>query len=112
MSKKHEGTEVEKTSILRQIRYEKRSIRSAIKGIPFVQMKKEHKPESFSGGLVSKLNTKKSKGTPEIDLDEYLFKRTARINCNVWKQFHPKKELILKNAKMLLKHYYSRVTNI
>ena len=58
VSKKHEGTEVEKDSLLRQIRYDKRSIGSEINELQFAQMRKDHTPASSDGGLMSKLNSK------------------------------------------------------
>ena len=49
VSKKHGGTAVERDSLLRQIRYEKRSIGSQIKELQFAQMRKGHTPAASEG---------------------------------------------------------------
>ena len=68
VSKKHWGTEVEKDSLLRLIRYDKHSIGSEIKEIQFAQMRKDHTPAPSEGGLMSKLSSKKAKSPPEVKL--------------------------------------------
>ena len=69
VSKKHGGTAIERDSLLRQIRYEKRSIGSQIKELQFAQMRKGHTPTTSEGGLMSKLSSKKAKSPPEVKLD-------------------------------------------
>ena len=68
VSKKHGSTQVEKDSLLRQIRYNKRSIGSEIKEIQFAQMRNDHTPAVSEGGLMSKLSSKKAKVPPEVKL--------------------------------------------
>ena len=46
VSTKHDGTDVERESILRQIRYEKRSTTSDIKDLQFAQIRKDHIPKT------------------------------------------------------------------
>ena len=68
VSTKHDGTDVERESILRQIRYEKRSTTSDIKDLQFAQIRKDHIPKSSDDSLVSKTKSKK-KSPPELKMD-------------------------------------------
>ena len=68
VSTKHDGTDVERESILRQIRYEKRSTTSDIKELQFAQIRKDHIPKSSDDSLVSKTKSKK-KTLPEVKMD-------------------------------------------
>ena len=72
---KYEGTEVEKD----QIRYDKRSISSEVKERQFAQMRKDHTPATSEGGLVSKLNSKKSKVHLRLNWMIYLLTPTTWI---------------------------------
>ena len=64
VSTKHDGTDVERESILRQIRYEKRSTTSDIKDLQFAQIRKDHIPKT-DDSLVSKTKSKR-KTPPEL----------------------------------------------
>ena len=68
VSTKHDGKDVERESILRQIRYEKRSTTSDIKELQFAQIRKDHIPKSSDDSLVSKTKSKK-KSPPELKMD-------------------------------------------
>ena len=59
VSTKHDGTDVERENILRQIRYEKRSTTSDMKDLQFAQIRKDHMPKSADDSLVSKTKSKK-----------------------------------------------------
>ena len=64
VSEQHSGKEVEKESILRQIRVDRRSTSNDIKEIQFAKVRREHKKSEAPKG--PKLAAKKTRTTAEI----------------------------------------------